>query len=62
MNDETKTKKTYVKKVDVEVISVKDKTSLVKYLDGDDLRKVYIPPTKLLEGKVEEPVWEKGVP
>ena len=62
MNDETETKKTYVKKIDVEVVSVKDKTSLVKYLDGDNLRKVYVPTSKLSKGKVEEPVLKKGVP
>lgn len=62
MNDETETKKTYTKKIDVEVVSVKDKTSLVKYLDGDDLHKVYIPTSKLSKGKVEEPVLKKGVP
>ena len=62
MNDETEEKKTYTKKIDVEVISVKDKTSLVKYLDGENLRKVYIPTSKLLKGKVEEPVLKKGVP
>ena len=62
MNDETEAKKTYVKKVDVEVISVKDKTSLVKYLDGDDLRKVYIPTSKLSKDKVDETVLKKGVP
>lgn len=62
MNDEIEEKKTSTKKVDVEVVSVKDKTSLVKYLDGDVLRKVYVPTSKLLKGKVDEPVLKKGVP
>ena len=62
MNDEIEEKKTYEKKVTVEAISIKDKTTLVQYLDGGTLRKVYIPTSKFVKGKVEESVLQKGVP
>jgi hypothetical protein len=60
MSDETEKKIT--KKIAVEVLKVKGKTTLVKYLDGDNLRKVYVPTSKLSKGQVEESVLKKGVP
>ena len=62
INKEEVEKKTYSKKIPVQVISSKDKTSLVKYLDGDTLYKVYIPTTKLSEDEVEESILSKGIP
>jgi len=50
-----------IKKVTVETISTKDKTTLVKYMDGDTLCKVYIPTVKIVAGKVDEDVLGKGV-
>jgi hypothetical protein len=49
-------------KINVEVISAKGKTTLVKYLDGDFPRRVYIPTNKISDGKVEEHFLAKGLP
>ncbi len=49
------------KRIKVDVISVSGKTSLVKYIDRDVLRKVYIPSNKIATGKVEEQFLTKGV-
>ena len=59
--DEPETKKK-AKRIEVNVVSVSDKTSLVAYVDGDVLRKVYIPSSKISTGKVEEQFLTKGVP
>ncbi len=59
--DEPETKKK-AKRIKVNIISVSDKTSLVAYVDGDILRKVYIPSSKISTGKVEELFLTKGVP
>ena len=48
-------------KVEVEIISTKGKTTLVKYLDGDIPRRVYIPTSKISEGKAEERLLAKGL-
>ena len=59
--DAPETKKK-AKRIEVNVVSVSDKTSLVAYVDRDVLRKVYIPTSKISTGKVEEQFLTKGVP
>ena len=49
-------------KVKIEIVSAKEKTTLVKYMDGDNLCLVYVPTNKVKDSKVEEPVLKKGVP
>jgi len=48
-------------KIDVQVLSLKDKTSLVSYMNGAILCKVYVPTDKISGGQVEEGVLDKGL-
>ncbi len=49
-------------KIEVVIIDTKDKTTLVKYLDGDIPRRVYVPTKKVISGKVEKQFLAKGLP
>ena len=49
-------------KIEVKVIKVDGKTSLVQYMDDGNCRRVYIPSAKVSDDKVDERSLAKGVP
>lgn len=50
------------KEIEVEVVLHEKKTALVRYMDGENVRKVVVPRSKIKDGKVEESVLGEAIP